>query len=209
MSCRLMQCRLRHTRIIASLYPAVVFSLVFALVMPLSTTVRADADPMSPMYELSKDKGPARTDLSTRPLAGKVLRYGYHSFWEVNKDKGPQPTPAAMQHDIVFYENGECEWYALDIFLGEHVRSMCGTVELAPNLYLVNWLEEESEQVVVQVVNLETWTINSTFHFNNGKGLAMFEGDILFFGDYPETPVTLPSEYEALYGNNGNRGVNE
>ena len=27
--------------------------------------------------------------------------------------------------------------------------------------------------------------------------------------DYPQTPVTVPKEYEALYGNNGNRGVNE
>jgi hypothetical protein len=76
--------------------------------------VIADEDSMSPLYEMNL---PApKTDLSARPLAGKYLRYGYHSFWEVNKNKGPQGAPAAMVHDILFYENGECEWFSLDIF---------------------------------------------------------------------------------------------
>ena len=46
----------------------------------------ADEDPMSPMYEMERPD--PKVDLSARPLAGKVLRYGYHSFWEVNKDRG-------------------------------------------------------------------------------------------------------------------------
>jgi hypothetical protein len=140
------------------------------------------------MYEMERPA--ALVDLSARPLAGKVVRYGYHSFWEVNKNRGPQGFPAPMVHDLYFYENGECEWFSRDIFAGEHVRSRCGTVELAPNLYQVSWLETETRQVVTQVLNLNSWTINSSFHFHSGKGLALFQGKIYSFGNIPDPPMT-------------------
>ena len=85
------------------------FSLAFDTDLAL-----ADEDPMSPMYEM--DRSEPRVDLSARPLAGKVMRYGYHTFWEVNKDKGVQGAPAAMVHDLFFYKDGDCEWFSLDIF---------------------------------------------------------------------------------------------
>jgi hypothetical protein len=131
---------------------------VIALLTALSSgSASADEDPMSPMYETKRP--PPQVDLSVRPLAGKLVRYGYHSFWEVNKDRGPQGFPAPMMHDLFFYENGECEWFSLDIFSGEHERSRCGTIEIAPNIYQVSWLETESRQVVTQVLNLNSWTM--------------------------------------------------
>lgn len=154
----------------------------------------ADEDPMSPMYEM--DLPQPVTDLSARPLAGKFVRYGYHSFWEVNKDRGPQGAPAPMMHDILFYKNGECEWFSLDIFVGEHARQMCGTVLIAPNAYQVTWLEPESEQVVTLTLNLNSWTVNSSFHFNSGKGLAMWQGKIYAFGEQPSPAVTVPDYQE-------------
>ena len=36
-------------------------------------------------------------------------------------------------------------------------------------------------KIVTQVINLETWTINSSFHFNSGKGLALWQGEIFIF----------------------------
>jgi hypothetical protein len=54
----------------------------------------ADEDPMSPMYEINSPD--AEVDLSNSALAGKYVRYGYHSFWEVNKDKGARGAPAKM-----------------------------------------------------------------------------------------------------------------
>ena len=153
----------------------------------------ADEDPMSPMYEISSPE--PKVDLSASPLAGKYVRYGYHSFWEVNKDKGARGAPAKMVHDILFYENGECEWFSIDIFAGEHQRQRCGNVEVAPNMYQVSWLEPESKQVVVMVLNLNTWRVNSTFHFNSGKGLAMWQGKIYSFGEHPIPPITVPEKY--------------
>jgi hypothetical protein len=152
----------------------------------------ADEDPMSPMYAMERPE--PKADLSARPLAGKVMRYGYHSFWEVNKDKGVQGAPAAMVHDLFFYEDGDCEWFSLDIFAGEHERQRCGTVEVATNIYHVSWLEPESKQVVTQVINLNNWTINTSFHFNSGKGLALWQGKIISFGDIPDPPVTVPEK---------------
>jgi hypothetical protein len=153
----------------------------------------ADDDPMSPMYEL--DLAEPKADLSARPLAGKFIRYGYHTFWEVNKKKGVRGAPADMVHDILFYENGECEWFAFDIFEGEHARQACGTVEVAPNMYQVSWLEPATKQVVTQVINLNSWKINTSFHFNNGKGLALWQGEIFIFGTHPVPPVTIPEKY--------------
>lgn len=150
----------------------------------------ADEDPMTPMYDM--ERSAPRADLSARPLAGKVMRYGYHSFWEVNKDKGVQGAPAAMVHDLFFYEDGECEWFSLDIFAGEHARQRCGTVKIANNLYQVSWLEPESRQVVTQVIDLNNWTINTSFHFNSGKGLALWQGDIYSFGEIPDPPLAMP-----------------
>ena len=167
--------------------------VIVLLMLTLSKTVIADEDPMSPMYEMNLPQ--PKVDLSKSPLAGKYVRYGYHSFWEVNKKRGPQGAPAKMVHDILFYENGECEWFSIDIFAGEHQRQMCGNVEVAPNIYQVNWLEPESRQVVVMVLNLNAWTINSTFHFNSGKGLAMWQGKIYSFGEIPRPPITVPDKY--------------
>jgi hypothetical protein len=165
--------------------------VMFLLVLSASLAV-ADEDPMSPMYEL--ERGEAKVDLSARPLAGKVMRYGYHTFWEVNKDRGVQGAPAAMVHDLFFYENGDCEWFSLDIFAGEHERQKCGTVRIANNIYHVSWLEPKSRQVVTQVINLDTWTINSSFHFNSGKGLALWQGRIISFGDIPDPSLILPEK---------------
>ena len=153
----------------------------------------ADEDPMSPMYEM--DLAEPKADLAARPLAGKFIRYGYHTFWEVNKKKGVRGAPAKMVHDIFFYENGECEWFAFDIFEGESARQACGTVEVAPNIYQVTWLEPATKQVVTQAINLNSWTINSSFHFNSGKGLALFQGEIFIFGAHPIPPVTVPNKY--------------
>jgi hypothetical protein len=158
--------------------------------------VLADEDPMTPMYGMAR--GEAQADLSATPLAGKFVRYGYHTFWEVNKDKGVQGAPAAMVHDILFYEGGECEWFSLDIYAGEHARMKCGTVEIEPGLYQVSWLEPASKQVVTQVLNLRTWTINTSFHFNSGKGLALWAGKIYAFGDQPRPPITVPETYCTL-----------
>ena len=152
----------------------------------------ADEDPMSPMYDMERSE--PRVDLSARPLAGKVMRYGYHTFWEVNKDKGVQGAPAAMVHDLFFYEDGDCEWFSLDIFAGEHERQRCGTVKIANNLYQVSWLEPDSKQVVTQVIDLNNWTINTSFHFNSGKGLALWQGEIYSFGERPDPPLTVPDE---------------
>ena len=174
------------------LKPGLLAGLV-ALSLPLDIQLAvADEDPMSPMYEMERSE--PRVDLSARPLAGRVMRYGYHTFWEVNKDRGVQGAPAAMVHDLFFYEDGDCEWFSLDIFAGEHERQRCGTVELGPNLYQVSWLEPESKQVVTQVINLNTWTINTSFHFNSGKGLALWQGEILSFGDIPDPPLALPDD---------------
>lgn len=162
--------------------------LLFVLLA--SGLVFADEDPISPMY--SPDSPEPQADLSARPLAGKVVRYGYHTFWEVNKNKGVQGTPAALKHDLFFYTNGECEWFSLDIFAGEHARSPCGTVEVAPNIYQVSWLEDATKQVVTQTLNMNTWRINTSFHFKSGKGLALFQGKIYSFGDIPKPPVTEP-----------------
>ena len=63
------------------------------------------------------------------------MRYGYHTFWEVNKDKGVQGAPPAMVHDLFFYEDGECEWFAHDIFAGEHARQRCGTIRIMQRIY--------------------------------------------------------------------------
>lgn len=167
--------------------------LLMLLVMFAVESAFADEDPMSPMYEMELSN--PKADLSARPLAGKVVRYGYHSFWEVNKDKGVRGAPAPMMHDVFFYEDGECEWFSLDIFAGEHARQRCGTVEVAPNMYQVSWLEPESEQVVTQILNLNSWTINTSFHFNNGKGLALWQGQIYSFGNFPNPPVTVPEKY--------------
>lgn len=153
----------------------------------------ADDDPMSPMYEM--DLPEPKADLSATPLAGKFIRYGYHSFWEVNKDRGVRGAPDKMVHDILFYENGECEWFSLDIFAGEHARQRCGTVEAGTNLYQVSWLEPGTKQVVTQIINLQTWTIHTSFHFNNGEGLALWQGRIYAFGDYPHKPVTVPEKF--------------
>lgn len=152
----------------------------------------ADEDPMSPMYEMNLPEPQA--NLAARPLAGKFVRYGYHSLWEVNRDRGVRGAPAPMLHDIFFYENGECEWFSLDIFAGEHARQMCGTVEIAPNVYQVTWLEPESEQVVTLALNLNAWTVNSSFHFNSGKGLAMWQGKIYIFGEQPIPGVVVPEQ---------------
>ena len=84
------------------------------------------------MYGIERSE--PKVDISARPLAGKVMRYGYHTFWEVNKDKGIQGEPVTMVHDLFFYEDGECERYSLDIFAGEHVRQRCGTVEIADDM---------------------------------------------------------------------------
>lgn len=167
-----------------------VFVLVTLFAIGLTT---ADEDPMSPMYEMNSPE--PKVDLSASPLAGKYVRYGYHSFWEVNKDKGARGAPAKMAHDILFYENGECEWFSIDIFAGEHQRQRCGNVEVAPNMYQVSWLEPESKQVVVMVLNLNTWRVNSTFHFNSGKGLAMWQGKIYSFGEHPIPSITVPEKY--------------
>ena len=70
-----------------------VICFIFLATLVLRTAV-ADEDPMSPMYEMNLSK--PKTDLSARLLAGKVLRYGYHSFWEVNKDRGVRGAPAPM-----------------------------------------------------------------------------------------------------------------
>ena len=121
----------------------------------------ADDDPMWPMYEMTLPE--PKTDLSARPLAGKFVRYAYHSFWEVNKNKGVRGAPAEMMHDIFFYK--------------------------------VSWLEPESKQVVTQIINLNLWTINTSFHFNNGKGLALWQGVIYLFGEHPISPVTVPEKY--------------
>lgn len=164
-----------------------IFTLVFDAEVAL-----ADEDPMSPMYEMERSE--PKVDLSARPLAGKVMRYGYHTFWEVNKDRGVQGAPAAMVHDIFFYEDGDCEWFSIDIFSGEHQRQRCGTVEVAKNVYQISWLEPESKQVVTQVINLNDWTINSSFHFNSGKGLALWQGRIYSFGDIPEPPFGVPEK---------------
>jgi hypothetical protein len=168
---------------------SVLFLTMLGILSPLAY---GDEDPMSPMYEMGLPD--FKVDLSKNLLAGKFLRYGYHSFWEVNKDRGARGAPAPMVHDILFYENGECEWTSLDIFLGERVRSRCGTVEIAPNIYQISWLEEESKQVVVLTVNLNAWTVNSTFHFNSGKGLALWKGTVYAFGEYPEPAVTRYTE---------------
>ena len=154
------------------------------------SVARADEDPMSPMYAM--DRPEPKADLSARPLAGKFVRYGYHSFWEVNKDRGVSGAPAPMVHDIFFYDDGECEWFSRDIFVGEHARQMCGTVQIAPNIYQVTWLEPESKQVVTMTLNLDTWEVNSSFHFNSGEGLAMWQGRIRIFGDQPDPDVVVP-----------------
>lgn len=109
------------------------FGVFFLIVLFIANNTFADEDPMSPMYEMNLPE--PKVDLSNSPLAGKYVRYGYHSFWEVNKDRGPQGAPAKMVHDILFYENGECEWFSIDIFAGEHQRQRCGNVEVAPNVY--------------------------------------------------------------------------
>ena len=168
------------------------YSFSFFISIAINSAL-ADEDPMSPMYEMDLPK--PKSDLSARPLSGKVIRYGLHSFWEVNKDRGVQGAPAPMLEDIFFYENGECEWFALDIFLGEHARQKCGTVEIAPNMYQVSWLEPKSEQVVILVFDLNLWTANASFHFNHGKGLALWQGEIFFFGDNPMPPITVPEKY--------------
>jgi hypothetical protein len=167
--------------------------VVITLISLFGGSAFADEDPMSPMYGINSQKPEA--DLSARPLAGKVVRYGYHSFWEVNKDKGVQGAPAPMVHDVFFYENGECEWFSLDIFAGEHARQQCGTIEVAPNMYQVSWLEPDSKQVVTMILNLNSWTVNSSFHFNSGKGLALWQGRIYSFGEYPHPPTTIPNNY--------------
>jgi|GEM_PF-2715785 len=161
--------------------------LILLLAFNIGAAV-ADADPMGPMYEMDLPK--PKTDLAAGALTGKIVRYGYHSFWEVNKDKGSRGAPAPMMHDVIFYENGECEWFSLDIFAGEHVRAPCGSVQVAPNIYQVSWLEAESKQVVTLILNLNTWQVNTSFHFNTGEGLALWEGKIYFLGDYPIPPVT-------------------
>ena len=172
--------------------------LFFSVALCIGSTVfgtglvLADEDPMSPMYEM--ERSTPRADLSARPLAGKVMRYGYHTFWEVNKDKGVQDAPAAMVHDLFFYEDGDCEWFSLDIFAGEHERQRCGTVQIENNIYQVSWLEPESKQVVTQVIDLNNWTINTSFHFNSGKGLALWQGDIYSFGEIPDPPVIVPEQ---------------
>ena len=163
--------------------------------MLVATSAEADEEPLKPWY--SMELPAPRTDLAATPLAGKVIRYGYHTFWEVNKDKGVRGTPAPLVHDLFFYSNGQCEWFAKDIFEGESARSDCGTVEVAPNIYQVTWLEVETRQVVTQVLNLNTWTINSSFHFQSGKGLALFEGDIYSFGDIPKPPFVIPENMPA------------
>jgi hypothetical protein len=166
--------------------------LLACIVMFVGRFAFADLDPMSPMYELQRSE--PKVDLSARPLAGKVMRYGYHTFWEVNKDRGVQGAPAAMVHDLFFYENGDCEWFSIDIFAGEHERQRCGTVKVAENMYQISWLEPESEQVVTMTINLNSWTINSSFHFNEGKGLALWQGNIISFGDIPDPPMTVPEQ---------------
>ena len=153
----------------------------------------ADEDPLTPLYEMELTE--PKVDLSATPLAGKFFRYGYHTFWEVNKKKGVHGTPAPFLHELFFYDNGECEWFAFDIFEGESARQPCGTVEVAPNIYQVNWLETATRQVVTMVVNLNTWTVNSSFHFNSGKGLALFQAEIFIFGSHPIPPVTVPEKY--------------
>jgi hypothetical protein len=168
------------------------FGVLF-LSINMAGSALADEDPMSPMYEM--DLAEPKANLAARPLAGKFIRYGYHSFWEVNKKKGVRGAPAKMVHDIFFYENGECEWFAFDIFEGESARQPCGTVEVAPNIYQVTWLETATRQVVTQAINLNTWTINSSFHFNSGKGLALWQGEIFIYGAHPIPPVTVPKKY--------------
>ena len=171
-------------------------SIVYSCILLAAVTgarAYADDDPMSPMYEL--ERGEPQADLSARPLAGTYVRYGYHTFWEVNKTRGVQGAPAAMLHDIFFYEDGECEWFAFDIFEGEHARQACGTVEVAPNMYQVSWLEPATKQVVTQILNFNQWTINTSFHFNNGKGLALWQGEIFAFGKHPIPPITVPEKY--------------
>jgi len=160
--------------------------LIFTFLVP--SWAMATGDPMSPMYK--KGLPEPQADLSATPLAGKFVRYGYHTFWEVNKDKGTKGAPSSMLLgvEVLFYENNECEWFALRD--GHGVRSPCATIEVAPNVYMVSWIESESEQVVTLILNLNTWTINHSFHFNSGKGLALFEGGIYSFGDYPVPPVT-------------------
>ena len=171
----------------------VLCAAIVALITLFGTgPVFADEDPMSPMYEMERPE--PRADLSARPLAGKYIRYGYHSFWEVNKDRGVQGAPAAMVHDILFYDDGECEWFSLDIFAGEHARQKCGTVQVANNIYQVSWLEPATRQVVTQVIDLNNWTINTSFHFNSGKGLALWQGDVISFGDIPDPPVSVSGD---------------
>ena len=58
---------------------SIVSTVFIALLTALSSApASADEDPMSPMYELKRP--PPQVDLSVRPLAGKLVRYGYHSF---------------------------------------------------------------------------------------------------------------------------------
>ena len=147
-------------------------------------------DPLTPMYEA--DLPPPRSDLSTMPLAGKHIRYGYHSIWEVNKDKGVVGPPEKMIHDLFFYETGESEWFSLDRFEGESSRQPCAMVEIAPRIYMVSWREPARIEYVTQVINLNTWRINTTFVSNGGMSLAVFEGEILSFGDIPDPPITVP-----------------
>lgn len=147
-------------------------------------------DPMTPMYE--EDLPPPKSDLSATPLAGKYIRYGYETFWEVNKDKGAHGTPEFMVHDVLFHENGDSEWFSLDRFDGENSRQPCGAVEIAPNIYMVSWREPARIEYVTMAINLNEWKVNTTFVFNGGKGLALLEAKILSFGDIPEPPITLP-----------------
>ena len=58
----------------------------------------------------------------------------------------------------------------------------------------ISWLEPETEQGVSQVINLNTWTIITSFHFNEGKGLALWQGDIISFGDIPDPPMIVPEQ---------------
>jgi len=81
------------------------FGVLF-ISISLAGSALADEDPLSPMYQM--DLAEPKTNLAATPLAGKFIRYGYHTFWEVNKKKGVRGAPAKMVHDIFFYENGEC-----------------------------------------------------------------------------------------------------
>ena len=135
------------------------------------------------------------TDLSARPLAGKFARYDYHSMWQVRQGAEVKGGVGGILIDIFFYENGECEWSSImPNGGGRQVRQLCATTEIAPNIYQITWLEAESREVVTMTLNLNSWSVNSSFHYNNGEGLSVLQGRIHMFGERPNPDITVPQD---------------